>query len=308
MNYKDYYKILGVDRKATTSDIKKAYRRLAIKYHPDKNKGDAGAEDKFKEVNEANEVLSDAEKRKKYDMFGEDWQRYKTTGGNADQFDWGRYSGAQRNQRPHETDNFGDVFGGQGFSDFFEALFGQAERRSASRTASRKGHDTEGVIEITLEEAFHGTTRTFEVQGQTLRVLVRPGIEDGTVLRLPGKGATGPRGGAPGDLYVTVRVVIHPRFKRQGLDLYLDIPIDLYTAVLGGKVPVAALKDTVKVDIQPGSQNGKILRLAGLGMPSYQDKNHAGDLYVTLAVEIPKNLSEQELLLFRKLSDLRAKR
>lgn len=307
MNYKDYYKVLGVSRSATQAEIKKAYRKLALKYHPDKNKGDRSAEDRFKEANEANEVLSDPEKRKKYDTFGEDWNRYQTGGGNADQFDWSRYAGGQGRQQPFEARDFGEAFGGQGFSDFFEMLFGgQAASRSSTRGTSRRGQDIEATADISLEEAYHGTTRIIDIHGQTLRVQIRPGIADGQILRLTGKGSPGARGGTAGDLFLTVHVNGDPRFARQGDDLSLTLPVDLYAAVLGGKVEVSTLKGTVKVDILTGTQSGKTLRLAGLGMPVYGEKDRFGDLYITISIEIPTDLSEQELALFRRLSELRA--
>ncbi len=307
MNYKDYYKILGVPRNASADEIKKAYRKLAVRYHPDKNKGDRTAEDRFKEVNEANEVLSDPEKRRKYDAFGEDWNRYQRGGGNTDQFDWSRYAGQAGRQGPFETRGFGDVFGGEGFSDFFEMLFGgQSARRTTARTANRRGQDVEGTAEISLEEAYHGTSRTVDIRGETLRLQIRPGIADGLVLRLAAKGSAGPRGGQPGDLLLTVRVAPDPRFNRRGDDLAMTLPVDLYTAVLGGKVEVVTLKGTVKVDIPRGAQNGKTLRLAGLGMPVYGERNRFGNLYITLSLEIPTQLTEQEMELFRRLAQLRA--
>ena len=311
MTYKDYYKILGISKNASTEEVKKAYRKLAIKYHPDKNKGDKTAEDRFKEINEANEVLSDPEKRKKYDTFGEDWRHYQATGGQESQFDWSKYT-RQRGgrQEPSGDEGFGnfefrDVFGGQGASDFFEMLFGRGPTAGAGRRSStRKGQDAEAELPISLEDAYHGATKLFELNGQTIRIRINPGVEDKQVLRLAGKGSSGSRGGQPGDLYLSIKVLPHPEFERKGNDLYRDLPVPLYTAVLGGKVEVNTLKGTVKVDIQPGTQNGQTLRLAGLGMPLYSEQERFGDLYVKTLVQIPTKLSEEEQAMFRKLADL----
>jgi curved DNA-binding protein len=311
MNYRDYYKILGVSKNASTDEIKKAYRKLAIKYHPDKNKGDKSAEDRFKEINEANEVLSDPEKRKKYDAFGEDWRHYQATGGQEGQFDWSKYArqrgGRQANEGAGDFE-FRDIFGGQGASDFFEMLFGRGPTTSAGRrSSSRKGQDAEAELPVSLEEAYHGATKLFELNGQTIRIRINPGVEDQQVLRLGGKGAAGSRGGAPGDLYLSIRILPHPEFERKGNDLYRELSVPLYTAVLGGKAEVNTLKGAVKVDIQPGTQNGQTLRLAGLGMPIYNEQGRFGDLYVTTVVQIPRKLSEEELTMFRKLADLQRK-
>jgi curved DNA-binding protein len=315
MIYKDYYKILGIGKNASTDEVKKAYRKLAIKYHPDKNKGDKTAEDRFKEINEAHEVLSDPEKRKKYDTFGEDWRHYQAAGGNESQFDWSKYArqrgGAQAGNRDQEFGSFEfrDIFGGQGASDFFETLFGRGPTASAGRrTSTRKGQDAEAELSIALEEAYHGATKHFDLNGQTIRIRINPGIEDKQILRLSGKGSPGPRGGQAGDLYLSIRVLPHPEFERKGNDLYRNLPVPLYTAVLGGKVEVNTLKGTVKVDIQPGTQNGQTLRLAGLGMPLYSEEGRFGDLYVKTVVQIPTQLGDEEQRLFRKLAELESKR
>jgi curved DNA-binding protein len=314
MTYKDYYKILGIGKNASTDEVKKAYRKLAIKYHPDKNKGDKSAEDRFKEINEANEVLSDPEKRKKYDTFGEDWRHYQASGGNESQFDWSRY--ARQRGGPQEGNGdqdfgsfeFRDIFGGQGASDFFETLFGRGPTAGAGRrTSARKGQDAEAELPITLEEAYNGATKLFELNGQTIRIRINPGMQDKQVLRLGGKGSQGSRGGQAGDLFLSIRVLPHPEFERKGNDLYHDLPVPLYTAVLGGKVEVNTLKGTVKVDIQPGTQNGQTLRLAGLGMPVYNEQGRFGDLYARTVVQIPTRLSQEEQSMFQKLAELQRK-
>lgn len=315
MTYKDYYKILGVEKNASIDEIKKAYRKLAVKYHPDKNKGDKTAEDRFKEINEANEVLSDPEKRKKYDAFGEDWRHYQASGGNESQFDWSRYAGQRGGAQTgtynedYGTFEFRDIFGGQGASDFFETLFGRGPTAGAGgRSSVRKGQDAEAELPVTLEEAYSGTTKLFDLNGQTIRIRINPGMQDKQILRLAGKGSAGSRGGQPGDLYLSIRVLPHPVFERKGNDLYCDLPLPLYTAVLGGKVEVQTLKGTVKVDIQPGTQNGQTLRLAGLGMPVYGEQGRFGDLYAKTAVQIPTRLSAEEQSMFQKLAELQRRR
>ncbi len=304
MDYKDYYKILGVERNATPEEIRKAYRKLAVRYHPDKNKGDKSSEERFKEINEAHEVLSDQDKKRKYDAFGADWQRYQNAGPTTDNFDWSRYTDTR--QGWGTGGGFEESFGGQGFSDFFELLFGQAARQNPGRGGNRKGRDAQASLTMTLQEAYEGTTRTFEILGRALRVQLRPGIADATVLRLSGKGNAGTRGGAPGDLYLTIRILPDPRFERRGDDLWASLTVPLVTAVLGGICTVSTFKGTAKVTIPAGSQNGKVFRLAGLGMPLYEEKNSFGDLYVTLSIEIPRSLSQEEEALFQKLRELQS--
>jgi curved DNA-binding protein len=310
MDYKDYYRILGVPKTATPEEIKKAYRQLALKYHPDRNTdGKAGgAEDKFKEVNEAHQVLSDPEKRKKYDQFGEDWQRYEQAGAPSGGFDWSRYAGQGGGGGRRTAFDSGDVFSDVGSEDFFEMLFGRGVREQAGRrTTPRRGVDIEAETTITLEEAYNSTTRVIELGGQTIRVKIKPGIADAQVLKLTGKGSAGRNSGPNGDLYITIHVAEHPDYQRKGNDLYRDARMDLYTAVLGGKIEVPALKTMVRVDVPRGSENGKVLRLPGLGMPVYNESNRFGDLYVRLTVELPKQLTEAELELFKKLADMRSK-
>jgi len=304
MEYKDYYKILGVERSASPEEIRKAYRKLAVRYHPDKNKGDKNSEERFKEINEAHEVLSDPEKKRKYDAFGSDWQRYQNAGPTADHFDWSRYTNTR--QGWGGGGEYEEPFGGQGFSDFFEILFGQAGRQSARQTTHRKGRDVQATLNLTLQEAYEGTARTFEIVDRALRVHLKPGIADGTVLRLSGKGNAGSRGGAAGDLYLTIKILPDPRFERKGDDLWANLTVPLVTAVLGGTCTVSTFKGTAKITIPAGSQNGKVFRLAGLGMPLYEEQDRFGDLYVTLTIEIPRSLTEEEETLFRRLKDLQA--
>ncbi len=303
MNYKDYYSILGVSKTATPEEIKKAFRTLAMKYHPDKTKGDRAAEEKFKDINEANEVLSDPEKRKKYDRFGEDWQHFQERGGQPGGFDWSQYASGGGGARRMSPEEFEGMFGEQGTGNLFEFLFGQrGGSRRGRRTAAMKGDDLSGETTLSLEEAYHGTTRLIGIDGQTIRVTIKPGIADGQILRIAGKGYPG-MGGAPnGDLYLTVRISSHPEFRREGDDLHVDMPVDLYTAVLGGKTQVRTLKGAVKVDIPGGTQNGKVLRLRGLGMPVHGKRNEFGNLLVRVVIQIPEHLSDQEIELFKKLA------
>ena len=316
MDYKDYYQILGVSRDATTDEIKKAYRKLAAKYHPDKNPGDKSAEEKFKEINEAKEVLTDPEKRKLYDQFGKDWEYYKQAGAQGN-FDWSKYAQQQGGGRAYtysgNIEDMEDLFGGGGFSDFFDLLFGGGggartrtrHGRTRTRPTSQKGQDYAAEVFISLEEAYHGTSRQLNVDGQTIKINLKPGVADGQKLKVSGKGGPGVGGGQKGDLYITVKVYPHPLFERKGDDLYTDVKVDLYTAVLGGKVEVNTFKGKVKVDIAPGTNPGKVLKLKGLGMPNYKHPSTYGDLYVKINVEIPKDLTDKEIELFKKLRDMR---
>jgi curved DNA-binding protein len=308
MTYKDYYKDLGVGKTATSAEIKKAYRRLANKYHPDKTKGDKTAEEKFKEINEANEVLSDPVKRKKYDQFGADWKQYEAAGAQPGGFDWSKYASDRGGQtRRTSTQGSDSMFTDEGVGDLFEMLFGQHSggQRRGRRNVVVKGEDLATETTLSLEEAYHGTTRLIQLNGQTIKVTIKPGVADLQMLRIAGKGRGGSNGGSNGDLYITIKIAPHPEFQRRGNDLYCDRPVDLYTAVLGGKARIKTLKNTVNVDIPRETPNGKTLRLLGLGMPIYGTKNEFGNLYVTIIIKLPDHLIEQEIELFRKLSALR---
>lgn len=313
MEYKDYYKILGVDRDAGQKDIKKAYRMLARKYHPDVNDS-PDAEERFKEINEAYEVLSDPEKRRKYDQLGANWQQWQRMGGDASGFDWSQWFSGRPGRIHVEYGDLGDIFrrgGLGGFSDFFEAIFGgmgagpRTSWEEMARTRARRGRDLEQPIQITLEEAFRGTTRVLQKDGQRLEVKMPPGAKTGSKVRLAGQGEPGVGGGSPGDLYLKIHVLPHATFERQGDDLYCDIPADLYTAVLGGEVKVSTLDRDVMLKIPPETQSGKVFRLRGKGMPNLRDPSRRGDLYAKVMVMVPRNLSEWEKELFRKLSKLR---
>jgi curved DNA-binding protein len=307
MTYKDYYKVLGVGKTATTDEIKKAYRKLANKYHPDKTKGDKTAEEKFKDINEANGVLSDPVKRKKYDQFGADWKHYEEAGAQPGGFDWSKYTSGRGGQtHTMSQEEFSAMFNEEGAGDLFENIFGQhSGERRGKRNRAIKGEDFEAETTLSLEEAYHGSTRFLKIHSQTIKIIMKPGIMDQQVLRLEGKGGRGLNGGPNGDLYITIKVASHPEFQRKGNDLYCDRTVDLYTAVLGGKARIKTLKDTVNVDIPKETPNGKMLRLLGLGMPVYGTKNEFGNLYVTIVIRLPDHLSEQEIELFGKLSALR---
>ena len=307
MTYKDYYKDLGVGKTATPGEIKKAYRTLANKYHPDKTKGDKAAEEKFKDINEANEVLSDPVKRRKYDQFGVDWKHYEETGVQPGGFDWSKYASGRGGQTQrasmHESDA---MFTDEGVGDLFEMLFGQRSgQRRGRRSVVIKGEDLAAETTLSLEEAYHGTTRLIQLNGQTIKVTIKPGVADQQMLRIAGKGGGGLSGGPNGDLYLTVKIAPHPEFHRKGNDLHRDLPVELYTAVLGGKTQIKTLKGKVTVKIPKGTPNGKELRLQGLGMPVYAKKSEFGDLLVKVDISLPEHLSEEEIDLFRKLVALR---
>ncbi len=319
MEYKDYYKILGVDKKATDKEIKTAFRKLARKYHPDANPDNPQAEERFKEINEAYEVLGDSEKRAKYDQLGADWYRWQQAGGRPGDFDWSQWMAGSGGQRVHVRygglEDLEDLFGGGGgdnpFSDFFTSIFGGASRgtqrrtRFDYRTQSRRGQDLEHEIEISLTEAYHGTTRRLTKNGRQLDVKIPAGAKTGTRVRVRGKGTEGAGGGQAGDLYLKVKVADDPRFERKGDNLHVTVPVDLYTAVLGGEVPVLTLSGDVKLKVPAGSQNGQTFRLRGKGMPRLRQSKEYGDLYVRLDVRLPTNLSSKQRELFEELRRLK---
>ncbi|WP_276495822.1 J domain-containing protein [Pontibacter litorisediminis] len=310
MEYKDYYKILGVDKKASQADIKKAYRALAKKLHPDKNKDNPQAEEKFKDVSEAYEVLGDEAKRKQYDQLGANWRQFQQGGfggGAGGQYHGGQPGGGFRGFQGDFGDMFGSAgAGGGGFSDFFEQFFGAGGARGGfGGQRARKGQDYQADMEVTLQEAYSGTSRLLNVNEQQLRITTKPGVADGQVLRIKGKGAPAPGGGEPGDLYINVRVLLDPRFERSGDDLSTTLPVDMYTAILGGEVQAPTMTGVVKLKIPAGTQGGKTLRLRGKGMPHYGHASQHGDLYVKIEVALPTNLSAEERDLLERLRDLR---
>jgi len=309
MEYKDYYSILGVDRKASPQEIKKAFRKLARKYHPDVNSGNEGAAEKFKEISEANEVLSDPEKRRKYDELGAEFQHYQGTGGNSEGFNWGQWQSQPDQQYTYRSvspEEFEELFGKEGgYSDFFQNLFGEAARRQAGQGTDgrhfhyeaqpRRGQDIEHGLQVTLDEAFNGTRRVLEWEdGRKIEAKVPRGVKTESRVRLKGQGAPGLGGGQPGDLYLTIEVLPDKRFQRDNDDLKTTIPVDLFTMLLGGKVSVAGIDRTVVLDIPPETRNGRLFRLRGLGMPKMKQPDQRGDLYVTVEALLPQNLTAGE--------------
>ncbi len=308
MEYKDYYKSLGVNRNASQDEIRDAFRKLARQYHPDTNKGDNTAEEKFKSINEAYQVLSDPEKRQKYDQFGANWEQFSRAGGRPEDFDWGRWSARPGSTTRINLEDLQDLFGGGiggfgggsgGFSDFFETLFGGV-RGGGRRQAAAQNIEQE--VEITLEEAFTGATRVFQASdGSRFEVSIPKGVKTGSKVRIAGKG------GGTGDLYLKIRVMPHSTFKRDGNNLRVNVDVDLYTVLLGGEVSVPTLERPVILTIKPGSQNGQTIRLREKGMPDLRKKDVRGDLLATLNVQLPKNLSAEEKELFGKLRKLQQK-
>jgi curved DNA-binding protein len=310
MDYKDYYNTLGVSKTATQEEIKKAFRKLARKHHPDINPGDATAAEKFKEISEAYEVLSDPEKRQKYNQFGAQWQQYAQAGGRPEDFNWTQWQagpGATHSYRTVTPEEFAEMFGDEGhFSSFFETLFGGAGRPFQYRARPRHGRNLEHTLQVSLEEAFHGGSRILEWEtGRKIEAKIPPGVKSGSRLKLKGQGEPGRDGGAPGDLYLTIEVLPHERFLRDGDNLSLNFPVDLFTLLLGGKVTVAGLDRSVKLDIPPETANGRVFRLKGLGMPHLKKQEQRGDLYVKVEAMLPEHLSEQERELVQQWRDLR---
>jgi curved DNA-binding protein len=304
MDYKDYYKILGVEKNATEKQIKSAFRKLARECHPDLNPNDPRAEARFKDINEAYEVLSDAEKRAKYDQLGADWQRWQRSGGRPGDYDWSRWASAgPGGQRVHvqygTPEDFADLFGeGSPFSDFFTSIFGGMGGQAAR---PRQGRDLEHEVEISLSEAYHGTTRILSRDGRRLEVRIPPGARTGARVRVRGEGQSGSGGGTSGDLYLRIRVTPDPRMERTEDDLRVTVPVDLYTAVLGGEVLVPTMSGEVKLKIPAGSQNGQTFRLRGKGMPKIKNPDVHGDLFVRIEVRVPTELSARQRALFEEL-------
>ncbi|MEW5960848.1 MAG: DnaJ C-terminal domain-containing protein [Chloroflexota bacterium] len=310
MEYKDYYKILGVDKNASDKEIKAAFRKLARKHHPDVNPNDPRAEERFKEINEAYEVLGDADKRAKYDRLGTDWRRWQQAGRPGD-FNWDQWTAGPGGQRVHvrygSPDDLGDLFGsGSPFSDFFTSIFGgmggaQPGGGFEFMPRSRHGQDYEHEVEISLAEAYQGTTRLITRDARRLEVKIPAGAKTGTRVRMRGEGSSGD---LAGHLYLKIKVADDPRFERQEDDLYTTVPVDLYTAVLGGQTRLQTLSGPVDLKIPAGSQNGQTFRLRGKGMPRLRKSGQYGDLYARLDVRLPTKLTDRQRELFEQLRRL----
>ena len=296
MDYIDYYKVLELDKNCTPADIRKAYRRLARKYHPDLNPNDKNAKANFQKINEANEVLSDPEKRMKYDQFGGDWQH-------AEQYQ--QAAGDQRRQRRPDAGSYQPSgFEDHDFSDFFESMFG-AGRTSGRRSQARfKGQDFSATLELDIRDAFQTHKRTLTVNGKNIRLTIPAGVEDGQTIKIAGHGAEGENGGPNGDLYLTFAIQNNTPFVRNGENLYKTEKIDLYSAVLGGEVMVETFDNPVKLSLKPGTQGGTKVRLKGKGFPVYRKEGQSGDLIITFQVQTPVNLTEKEKALFSELQKL----
>jgi curved DNA-binding protein len=289
MDFIDYYKILEIEKTASEDDIKKAYRKLARKLHPDLNPNDKEAHKNFQAINEANEVLSDPEKRKKYDLHGKDWQH-------AEQFE----QQAQQRRQNQGRQQFTGADDGD-FSSFFESMFGGSERR---RQTQYRGQDYNAELTLSLIDAMETHQQTLTVNGKNIRITIPAGIENGQVIKLKGYGSAGTNGGPAGDLYITFIITPNADFKRLGNDLYTKTTLDLYTALLGGETTIETLKGKVKLKITPETQYGTKIRLKGKGFPVYKKEGQSGDLYVTYEIKLPVNLTEQQKILFTDLSKL----
>ncbi|GAA4272818.1 J domain-containing protein [Aquimarina gracilis] len=294
MEFIDYYKILGVSKNASEADIKKAYRKLARKYHPDLNPNDKEAEKKFKEINEANEVLSNAENRKKYDQYGKDWQH-------AEAFEQARQS--QQYSRPGKQQYYSDFAEGD-FSDFFESMFGTGSRGYRRSQVKFRGEDYNAELRLDLMDVYKTHKRTLTVNEKNIRITIPAGVENGQTIKIKGHGGPGIGGGPNGDLYITFAIDNNTFFKRDKSDLHLTKEIDLYTAVLGGDITINTLDGKVRLTVKPETQSGAKVKLKGKGFPKYKKEGQFGDLYITYTVKIPKNISEKQKELFRELSKL----
>jgi curved DNA-binding protein len=303
MAFIDYYKILEVDKSASEADIKKAYRKLARKYHPDLNPNDKEAERKFKELNEANEVLSNPENRKKYDQYGENWEH-------GEEYEKARQQQQQQYQRGGQQGGFGGFdgggfSGGGDYSDFFESMFGGGARSRSRQTAAFKGQDLNAELHLDLKDVYTTHKRTLTINGRNIRLTIPAGVENGQVIKISGQGGEGANGGPKGDLYLTFSIANHTNFKLDKHNLYSTVDIDLYTAILGGEITANTFDGKVKLTVKPGTQNGTKVKLKGKGFPIYKKEGEFGDLYISYQVMIPTNLTEKEKELFTELSKLR---
>lgn len=300
MAFIDYYKILGVDKKASEADIKKAYRKLARKHHPDLNPNDKAAEQRFKDINEANEVLSHAENRKKYDKYGKDWKH-------SEAFEESQRQ--QQSQRQYQQQDFGgfggDQFSGSEYSDFFESMFGGGASRGRGRTSAFRGQDFNAELNLNLKDVYETHKRVLTVNGKNIRLTIPAGVENGQIIKIKGQGSDGVNGGPKGDLIIHFNITNNTKFKLDKQDLYTTVDLDLYKAMLGGDITVDTFDGKVKLTVKPETQNGTKVKLKGKGFPVYKKDGHFGDLYITYQINMPTNLSAKEKELFTELSKLR---
>jgi len=293
MEFIDYYKLLGLDKRATQEDIKKAYRKLARNFHPDLNPNDKEAHKKFQQINEANEVLSDPDKRKKYDQYGKDWQH-------AEQFEQARQS--QQRSQGFGGETFSGNFGDGEFSDFFTSMFGNAGGGgSRQRQTKFRGEDYHADLQLNLTDVYKTQQQVLTVNGKNIRITIPAGVENGQKIKIKGHGGPGINGGPNGDLYISFHIINNTNFRRDGNDLYTAIDLDLYTAVLGGEMVVDTLDGKVKLKVKPETQNGTKIKLKGKGFPVYKKDGEFGDLVITFQLKIPTNLTEKQKQLFEQL-------
>ena len=296
MAFIDYYKILGVDKKATEKEIKNAYRKQARKYHPDLNPNDKEANNNFQSINEANEVLSDTEKRKKYDEHGENWKHadaYSNSQGQPPP-----RSSNQNNQGGYNFENYGE---GGDFSDFFQSMFGNAAS-GQGRQPKYRGQDYQSELHLTVKDILQSHQKTLTVNGKNIRITIPAGVENGQTIKITGHGSAGKNGGPNGDLLITFLIKDDDNFKRNGNNLHIIFPLNLYTAVLGGEITIETLTGKVKVNVKAETQNGTKIKLKGKGLPVYKKENQIGDLFITFQIQIPENLTENQVALFKELS------
>ena len=302
MEFIDYYKVLGLNKNATEEEIKKAYRKLARKHHPDVNPGDKSAKEKFQQINEANEVLSDPSKRAKYDKYGKDWMH-------AEEFEKARQQRAQyqgqQGQQGWRGGMGSEAFEGGDFSEFFESMFGGESFGRRSSQVRFKGQDYNAELHLDLKDVYKTHKQTLTVNGKNIRITIPAGVENGQTIKIAGHGGTGVNGGPNGDLYITFQIKNHPVFRREKNDLYRDVSLDIYTAVLGGEMEVETFDGKVKVKVPPETQSETKVKLKGKGFPVYKNEGRFGDLYLTYKLKIPTNLNEKEKDLFRQLSKMR---
>jgi curved DNA-binding protein len=302
MDYIDYYKTLEITKSATEAEIKKAYRKLARKYHPDLNPNDKEAEKKFKQINEANEVLSNPENRKKYDKYGKDWQH-------ADEFEKAGYNPNQQQHSGQQSSQDFSGFGGgsfseSDFSDFFNSMYGS--RRSSGNQSKYRGQDFNAELQLDLASAYTTHKQNLSVNGKNIRITIPAGVENGQIIKIPGHGGPGANGGPYGDLYITFLIENNADFKREGNNLYADVNLDLYTAILGGEIHINTFDGKVKIKVPAETQTGTTVKLKGKGFPVYKKENQFGDLFITYKLKIPTKLSEREKELFQELSKIRS--